>query len=196
MNAATTHLDSERAGRQGPAPWNGVALGIALLASAGSVYLSVGMGLKACPLCFYQRSFAIAALMALAVLLWLEGWRSPRACLVALPLAMAGLGVAVFHAYLVVSGKLVCPPAVLGWGDGPSQSLAAFVALTVTCLWGSGRGIRVARSGLLTLLLAVVLGIVAAGACIASAPPLPAAPSQPYDPAKQPFDTCRPPFPG
>ena len=38
-----------------------LALLIALIGTAGSLWLSVGMGLKGCPLCFYQRSFVIAA---------------------------------------------------------------------------------------------------------------------------------------
>ena len=46
-----------------PWMWNVLVLILSCVASAGSLYLSIGLGLKACPLCFYQRSFAIAALL-------------------------------------------------------------------------------------------------------------------------------------
>jgi disulfide bond formation protein DsbB len=68
--------------RRGQAMWNLAALALAAVAAVGSVYLSVGLKLKACPLCFYQRSFAIACVLTLLILLWLDGWRTPRACLV------------------------------------------------------------------------------------------------------------------
>ncbi len=106
-----------------------------------------------------------------------------------------GLGVAAFHEYLVVTGKLECPPALFGWGDGPVQSLAVFLVLTTVCLAGAFTNCRnLARQGLPSILLAIFVGVAVAWACVASAPPLPPSPSQPYDPAKQPFDMCRPPF--
>src|SRR5262249_62413094 len=43
------------------------ALAVAVVGSVGSVYLSVGMGLKACPLCFYQRSFMMGVVGVLGV---------------------------------------------------------------------------------------------------------------------------------
>jgi disulfide bond formation protein DsbB len=168
---------------------------VAVLGAAGSVYLSVGLGLKACPLCFYQRSFVIAAALVLALSLWLDALGSARACVVALPLASAGLGVAIFHEYLVAIGKLECPPALLGWGDGPIQSLSVFTVLTAGCFVGTWSARRAeGRGALLIILAAVLLGLGAAWACIASAPPLPPSPTQPYDPVRQPFDMCRPPF--
>ncbi len=175
--------------------WNIAALSLAAWGAGGSVYLSVGLGLKACPLCFYQRSFAIAAALVLWMLLWIEGVRSPRACAVALPLVISGLGVAIFHVYLVQSGKLECPPALFGWGDGPLQSLAVFTVLTVITLMG-GRSAHQAAGGPRSpiRLAAVLVGAGSAWACIASAPPLPPVPKQPYDAIKQPFDMCRPSF--
>jgi disulfide bond formation protein DsbB len=177
--------------------WGIAALGAAILGAAGSVYLSLGLDLKACPLCFYQRSFMMAAAVVLATPLWLDGLRSSRSCLMAFPLAWSGLGVAAFHVYLVFAGKLECPPALFGWSDGPMQSLAVFITLSVLCLAGlcSGRPRETSRIVPLILVTALV-GTGVAWACIASAPPLPPRPAQAYDPAKQPFDTCRPPFPG
>lgn len=177
--------------------WNLLALALVIAAAGGSVYLSVGLGLKACPLCFYQRSFAIGAVLVLAMMLWLDRLRSSRAVLVTLPLAVSGLGVAAFHVYLVMTGKLECPPALFGWGDGPQQSLAVFSALTLVCLGGAISARKeVGRGVLVTTTAALLLGAGAAWASIASAPPLPPTPNQPYDPVKQPFDMCRPPFPG
>lgn len=202
MSGETSKMESKLSAEQSAcgtfaSRWSIPALGVGLLGSAGSVYLSTGLGLKACPLCFYQRSFMMAAAVSLATSLWLDGLRSPRACLVTLPFAWAGLGVAGFHEYLVLSGKLECPPALFGWGDGPIQSLAVFAVLTAICLagaWGSRR--TAARQGLPTILCAALVGLGLAWACIASAPPLPPRPAQPYVPAKQPFDMCRPPFSG
>lgn len=177
--------------------WSSSAFGVALIGTAGSVYLSVGLGLKACPLCFYQRSFMMASAVSLATSLWLDGLNSPRGGLVALPFAWAGLGVAGFHEYLVQTGKLECPPALFSWGDGPAQSSAVFLVLTSLCLAGAWIRRRTAtRQGLPTLIGMSLIGVGMAWACIASAPPLPPPPAQPYNPAKQPFDMCRPPFPG
>jgi disulfide bond formation protein DsbB len=183
--------------RNSLAIWTLLALGLSGIAASGSVYLSVGLGLKACPLCFYQRSFAIAVVAVVTMLCWLDGLRSSRACLVALPLSVGGLGIAVFHVYLVQSGKLECPPGLFGWSDGPTQSLAVFAALTIACVLGTCAAQGAApRGGWLAIALALIIGVLAAWACIASSPPMPPVPKQPYDPVKQPLDMCRPPFPG
>jgi len=133
----TNLVPSDTTGSKSAALANVVSLALAGVAATGSIYLSLALGLKARPLCFYQRSFAIAVLVVLGMLIWLEGLRSTRACLVTLPLAVSGLGVAAFHVYLVRNGKLECPPALFGWGDGPFQSLGVFVALAVVCLAGA-----------------------------------------------------------
>src|SRR5260370_16019931 len=85
---------------------------VALLALAGSLWLSVGMGLKACPLCFYQRTFV----MGVVAVLWigvLTGERHRAGLnLLALPLVVAGFGVAAFHVFLELTGKLECPGGI------------------------------------------------------------------------------------
>ena len=172
-----------------------IALGVATMGSVGSVYLSIGLGLKACPLCFYQRAFMMAAAVSLLMSYWLDGVRSTRLCFVALPFAWAGLGVAMFHENLVLSGKLECPPALFGWGDGPVQSLAVYSVLAAVCLVGAFLNRHSsARQGLPSIMAAILVGVGVAWACIASAPSLPPAPAQAYDAVKQPFDMCRPPF--
>jgi hypothetical protein len=130
------------------------------------------------------------------MLIWLDGMNSPRACSVALSVAACGVGVAAFHVYLVQMGKLECPPALFGWGDGPSQSLAVFTALTIVCFTGAYSSRRAEGPSRLSLaIVAVLAGLGSAWACVASSPPLPPTPTKPYDAVKQPFDMCRPPFP-
>lgn len=164
--------------------WTMAALLVALCGAVGSVYLSVGLGLKACPLCFYQRSFVMSAAAVLIVGLAKDRALASLLALVCLPLSMAGLAVAGFHEYLEQVGKLECPPALANLGTAPQQSLALFVVLTLL-LWIAARRHAAAAVG------ATVLGIVLAWASIASAPPMPPTPTKPYE---QPLDMCRPPF--
>jgi disulfide bond formation protein DsbB len=167
--------------------WSWAALAAALVGLAGSLILSWGLGLKACPLCFYQRTFMMSAVAVLGVGLLAGAARPGRLALLVLPLAVAGLGVAMFHVSLVARGKLECPAGVLGLGSAPQQSLAAFVLLTALLLadlWrGPGRPLAAAVGG-------AVLGVLLAAASCTSNPPLPEPPTKPYD---TPLDTCRPP---
>lgn len=172
-----------------------IAIAIAVIGTVGSVYLSMGLGLKACPLCFYQRSFVMAALAVLALGRFLERLRPGLICLLSVPLAWAGLGVAAFHEYLVLSSVLECPPALFGIGTAPAQSLAVFIALAIAVTGGAWCGRQESpRQRSCTLFVAVMLGAVMEGACVKSAPPLPPVPAAAYDPVKQPLDTCRRPF--
>src|SRR6516165_10141324 len=68
----------------------------------GSLYFSWGMQLKACPLCFYQRTFAMSLVAVLFMGLLSGMARSARIGLLALPLAAGGLGVALNHVWLEV----------------------------------------------------------------------------------------------
>lgn len=183
--------------RDGSAFWNLGLLGAAAIAAGGSLFLSLGLGLKACPLCFYQRSFAIAAVLVLAMLLVRDGARSSAFGLVTLPLALGGLGIAAFHVYLVQTEVLECPPALFDLGDGPMQSLAIYGLLTILSLgaiWSARSAEN--RTALPAVVAAVILGAGAgaAWASIASSPPLPPKPTKAYDPVKQPFDMCRRPY--
>ncbi len=172
-----------------------IAIAIAVIGTVGSVYLSMGLGLKACPLCFYQRSFVMAVLAVLALGRFLERSRPGLICLLSVPLAWAGLGVAAFHEYLVLSSVLECPPALFGIGTAPAQSLAVFIALAIAVTGGAWCGRQESpRQRSCTLFVAVMLGAVMEGACVKSAPPLPPVPAAAYDPVKQPLDTCRRPF--
>ncbi len=168
---------------------------ISVFGMIGSVYLSIGLGLKACPLCFYQRSFVMAALAVLVLGRYLERSRPGLICLLTVPIAWAGLGVAAFHEYLVLANVLECPKALLGIGTAPAQSLAMFIGLTFAVTYGAWCGRQESpRQGACTLFTAVLFGSVLAGACAKSAPPLPPVPAAAYDAVKQPLDTCRRPF--
>jgi len=148
---------------------------VATAASAGSLWASLGMDLVPCPLCFYQRAFALGAFGVLAIGL-LAGVRpSATLSLVALPLAVAGLGVAGWHVSLELSGKMECPIGLFGLGTVPQQSLAAFVLLTLVlggdmarscCKTGGPRYREVAG-------LAVLFGALFALGCIKATKPLP-----------------------
>ncbi len=171
------------------------ALVVAVIGTAGSVYLSMGLGLKACPLCFYQRSFVMAVLAVLALGRFVERSRPGLICLLSVPPTWAGLGVAAFHEYLVLTGVLECPAALFGIGTAPAQSLAVFIALAVAVTGGAWCGRQESpRQRACTLFVAVMLGAVMEGACVKSSLPLPPVPAAAYDPVKQPLDTCRRPF--
>lgn len=177
--------------------WANLALVLSAAGTIGSLYLSLGLGLKACPLCFYQRTFVMGALAVLAIGLVVERSRPGLLCLLALPPAWAGLGVAAFHEYLVLGGVLECPKALLGLGTAPAQSFALFIPLATSTMLGACFGRRESvRQNLLSIAMAAVLGGLLAWGCVASSPPLPPAPAAPYDPVKQPLDMCRPVFRG
>ena len=171
--------------------WESLALAVSVAALAGSLYLSMGMKLKACPLCLYERTFMMALVGILMVgLAPSRDARPGLLVLVCLPLAVAGLGVATFHVFLELNNVLECPAGLFGLGSAPQQSLAAFLVATALI------GIAIVRYSLgaewpITCLLAIFLGILFSSAAIKSAPPLPEAPSEPYT---TPLEGCRPTF--
>jgi disulfide bond formation protein DsbB len=149
------------------------------------------MKLKACPFCFYQRTFVMAVVAVLAVCL-LTGPRHRAVLnLLALPLVVAGLGVSAFHVSLERTGKLECPAGVLGVGTAPQQSLAALVVLLVVVAVGVVRSRQAGERHPAAVGAAVVVGLLLAWGAVASSPPMPPAPTQPYT---TPVDICRPPF--
>src|SRR5437762_5605329 len=97
--------------------WTWLAALVALVALAGSLYLSIGMGLKACPLCFYQRTFVMGVVAVLCLGLLLPGVRTSVLNVLALPLAVGGLAIAGWHTYLEAGGFLECPDGVFAIGS-------------------------------------------------------------------------------
>ncbi len=121
-------------------PWERLALLAAAGTLLGSLYLSMGLGLNACPLCFYQRTFIMAIVALLGVGLATALPVAPGTLsLLALPLAFSGLGVAAVHSSLVWSGVLACPKGVFGLGAAPEQSLVAYGVVTTLLLPGAAR---------------------------------------------------------
>lgn len=158
---------------------------VALAGLAGSLYLSLGMNLKACPLCFYQRSFVMSLVALLAVGLLTSAGRGVRLSLFGLPIVTAGLGVALFHVSLEMGEKLECPKGALGYGTAPQQSLACFVVLFALLLVDALR-----QPDRRSMVVGLVLGgLLAVGSCTSN-PPIPPTPSQPYP---GPPEICRPP---
>ncbi len=171
--------------------WTLAALGVSVLGTAGSLWLSIGMGLKACPLCLYQRTFLMGVAAVLVTGMFTNARRLPLLAVLALPAAFGGFGVAVFHVYLELTDKLECPPGIFGLGTAPQQSLTVFVVLFAALVTAVIRGRKAGEFGLLAIIAAGVLGVFLAVATVKSAPPLPAAPAKPYS---QPLEMCRPPY--
>jgi hypothetical protein len=111
--------------------------------------------------------------------------------LLALPLAVAGLGVAVFHYYLELTGKLECPAGVMGIGTAPQQSIAALILLVIFVAASVVRSAKVGDARPPAVGAAVVVGLLLAWGAVASSPPMPPAPTQAYTTK---LDICRPPF--
>jgi disulfide bond formation protein DsbB len=164
--------------------WCWAALLLALAGLAGSLSLSLVLHLKPCPLCYYQRTLMMG-LVAVLLTGLIAG--AGRLGLLALPLAVAGLGVASFHVYLEATGKLECPAGILSIGSAPQQSLALFAVLVLVLAIDVLRG----PAGALGLIGTAILGAALAFAASTSNPPPPKPPTVEYT---EPPDICRPPF--
>lgn len=130
----------------------------------------------------------------LAVGLAVDRLQASLYSLLVLPLAIAGLGIAASHEYLVLTDALECPLGLFAMGTAPAQSLALFACLSLVLLGGSLRGSTSGSRRAAATLGASVLGLLLAWGSVASSPPMPPAPTAPYDPAKQPLEMCRPPY--
>ncbi len=135
----------------------------------------------------------MAACAVLAVGLLSGMGRAVPLSLLALPAAVAGLGISVFHVYLEANGKLECPRGIEGLGSAPQQACVALVLLVLALLLDGISRLAIVRLGGLALLLGLVLGAAAAYGCILSTPA--AKPrDKPYDAEKEPLNICRPPY--
>jgi len=164
---------------------------VALVATLGNLWLSVGMGLKACPLCFYQRTFAMSVVGVLGIGILTDSRHRNVLTVLALPLTVGGVGVAAFHVYLELAGKLECPPGIMGSGSSPQQSLAVFLLLLLLVAASVVRSVNLGDPRLVASVAAVVLGVLFAVGAIISAPPMPGPPTKAYE---TPLEICRPPY--
>ncbi|EKE67884.1 MULTISPECIES: disulfide bond formation protein B [Alphaproteobacteria] len=118
---------------------------IALAATLGAVYIGEIFGLTPCQLCWYQR----IAMFPLALILGVACLRNDAGVgCYALPLALAGGGVALWHSLLYVGWPPTsiepCQAGVSCTGAGmtfmelplPMLSLGAFLAISVLLLAG------------------------------------------------------------
>lgn len=169
------------------------ALALALVTSLGSVYLSAGMKLAACPLCYYQRAFAFATL---GVLLVGVVYRvHDHVCLpaLALPLALTGLGIAAFHVSLELRGKMECPTGATAVLSAPKESLLVLALLALALLGGALTSDRPA-AGLASVGAALALAAMFTAASLWTVAMPPPPPPEAYE---KPLVTCRPlPRPG
>ncbi|GGN85490.1 MULTISPECIES: disulfide bond formation protein B [Haloarcula] len=118
---------------------------VALVATAGSLYLSLGLGLTPCRLCWYQRILMYPQVVVLGVA---AVERRPAVARTALPLVGLGGGLAAYHSWLQVTqttcgiGAISCAQIqyrVLGLTI-PNLSLLAFliVGIAVAVAWRRG----------------------------------------------------------
>lgn len=117
---------------------------LALLATGGALFLGEVMSMTPCVLCWYQR----IAMFPLALILGMAVYSDDRrGALYALPLALAGVGLATYHS-LLIAGYIPAAWILCGAGAScanqkvdilnglqlPWLSLAAFAAITVFLL--------------------------------------------------------------
>jgi disulfide bond formation protein DsbB len=169
--------------------WAWAALAVAIVTAAGSLALSLMEQKQACPLCFYQRTFALCLVAILAQGL-LTGVSPARLVLLALPLAIGGLGVAAFHVSLEARDILECPAGLFDVLTAPKQSLAMFIVLTVLLAGGVVSGMKARQVGFLGAVLSLALGGLLIWASISANPKMP----KPTEPYSTPLTVCRPPY--
>ena len=129
------------------APW--LAFGVAATAMAGSLYFSEVAGFVPCALCWYQR----IAMYPLALILGIAAVRGdPTAARYALPLAVIGAAISVWHIGVqrlpgLPSGScsldVPCSAIyvqVLGFVTIPTMALAGFLGIITLLLLGRARG--------------------------------------------------------
>ncbi len=148
-----------------------LALIAALGSVAGSLYLSLGLGLLACPLCFYQRTFAFAVLGILIVGAFTKARESGFVNLFAFLPTVAGGLIAAWHTYLDMSGRLICPNGLFGIGTTAQQSLASYILILLALLPGLAFDVRDRKPSAGAVAWSVLLGGAFAYGCIVSSPP-------------------------
>ncbi|UIP01595.1 disulfide bond formation protein B (plasmid) [Halobaculum sp. CBA1158] len=116
---------------------------VAAVATVGSLWFSLGLGLVPCTLCWYQRILMYPHVVVVGVAA-IENhntiWRT------VVPLSVPGGMIAAYHSYLQItmtSCTFAGPCAVVQWQAPvlgltiPNLSLIAFVLVTITVLAGS-----------------------------------------------------------
>jgi len=121
---------------------------VAAAATAGSLYLSLGLGLVPCELCWYQRILMYPLVVVLGVA---AAERRPGVRRTALPLSVLGTGVAAYHSALqatTTSCGFAGECAAVLWRAPvvgltvPNLSLVAFALVTGLVAWAGRRADR------------------------------------------------------
>ncbi len=166
--------------------WPRLALFVSVVGVVGSLYLSLQLDLKACPLCFYQRAFIMSVAAILGIGLFLPGVPAAALTPLALAPAVAGGGVAALHTYLVWTGVLECPVGATRVLVAPQESLIVFATLLILLAVDLFHQGRYAMQGI----GAMLLGYVFYSTCI-KATPEPPTPTAPYKTDMKDLDGCR-----
>ncbi|MBI1832876.1 MAG: disulfide bond formation protein B [Planctomycetes bacterium] len=177
----TNELPSESSDLDAAVLWTRCALFVAVVGVLGSLHLSMGMNLRACPLCFYQRAFMMAAAGALAFGPFLPGMPSAAQTVLALPSVIAGAGIAGWHIYLEWNEKLECPVGITGVLTAPGESLIVFGLLVVLLLGDLFHQRKYVMQGVGAILLGVVFAVTSVHGV----------PDRPTGPHPAPLDGCR-----
>jgi len=116
------------------------ATAVATVATLGSLWFSLGLGLVPCTLCWYQRilMYPLVVIVGVAAV-----ERRPGVYRTALPLAVPGFLLAAYHSYLqatTVQCTLAGPCAAVQWR-------APVIGLTIPNLSAVGFGLLIALLG-------------------------------------------------
>ena len=104
--------------------WLAAGTLVAVVATTWSLYLSLGLGLVPCELCWYQRilMYPLTVILGVAAL-----ENRTRVYRTALPLSVLGAGIAAYHSWLQVSGG----SETCSIGGGCSAVQYQFLSLSV-----------------------------------------------------------------
>ena len=104
--------------------WLAAGTLVAVVATTWSLYLSLGLGLVPCELCWYQRilMYPLTVILGVAAL-----ENRTRVYRTALPLSVLGAGIAAYHSWLQVSGG----SGTCSIGGGCSAVQYRFLGLSV-----------------------------------------------------------------
>ena len=122
--------------------WLAAGTGIAAIATGGSLWLSLGLGLSPCELCWYQRILMYPLVVVLGVATFEERASVFRT---AFPLALGGVAIAAYHSWLQYAATStrcsfneVSCAAVQYRIAGltiPNLSLVAFTIISIALIW-------------------------------------------------------------
>ncbi|SDG01902.1 disulfide bond formation protein B [Halorientalis regularis] len=127
-----------------PAAWLTAGTLVAAVATAGSLFFSLGLGLVPCDLCWYQRILMYPLVVVLGVA---TVELRPAVWKTALPLSLAGLALASYHSVLQVTSSSCAfggACAAIQWRlpilglTIPNLSLLGFALVTISVVAGSG----------------------------------------------------------